>query len=118
MLKLEDVNIADSEIIKTFKTTDEIIIICNSVFNLATNKYVDKIKLTVKHWSSFRIKIFISSQPFSIAEETILKENEFEDFEVIQEVVAVNNLLWFRGFSKNSGNWMEYLFENATFEIT
>jgi hypothetical protein len=117
MLKLEDVNIADSEIIETLKTTDEIIIICGSAFNLITNKYIYRIKLVIKHWSSFRIKIFISSQPFSIMEETILKENEFEEFEIIQEVVAINNLLWFRGFSKNSGNWMEYLFENATFEI-
>jgi len=120
MLNIEDINIADSEIISTIKEKNKIIITCNSVYNLISHKYIDGIRITIKDWSDFKIKIFTSSQPFDVPSEKILKENEveeFEEFEIIQIIEKINNLLLLKGFSKNSGKWIEYLFENAVLEV-
>ena len=116
-MTLDEISLSDCIILKITKKNKIICIEFEQVFDIENKKFIKNCTISIMNWDIFIIKLFISSEPFSALIEKTLNENDFEAFEMIHEVELKGKELILKGFSKNSGYWMEWKFINSVQKI-
>lgn len=113
-MDITEISLSDCKIRSITKNKNNAIaIISESAYLINEKKFSKEVEIVIKDWEVFQIKLFISSKPFENPKEQILSEIDFEEFEVIQEIEKHGSTLLLKGFSRTSGAWMEYRFENS-----
>jgi hypothetical protein len=114
-ISIGDIDTADCEILSTDKNESYIKILFESAYNLKTSGYLNNVTILIKNWRRNTNRAYVSEAPFKKGEEIALRD--FEEYEIIQEIVSENESITFRGFSKKHGYWMESTFEECTVEV-
>ncbi|HCR3448884.1 hypothetical protein RM437_09015 [Citrobacter werkmanii] len=117
-IALNDLEFADCNVLETIKNDKSVTIKLSSAFYIPSSMFIHDIKLTISNWSIFSAYIYVSNSPFGVSDKKKLTDNTLEFFELIQEKECNNDDIVFRGFSKNSGQWMIYIFEKCEYEIS
>ncbi len=117
-MKLTEISLSDCIIRNITKENKCIQIEMEQIFEIESKKAIKNAVISIKDWDIFTAKIFISSKPFAKLIEKELTEAEYEEFKMIHEIEVNDNILILRGFSKNSGYWLEWKFVNSTFEVS
>lgn len=117
-IKLDDLELADCNILETIKSDKIISIKLSSAYHIHDSMYFDNVVLKISNWSDFSAYIYVSNIPFGTSEKIKLTDDSFESFELIQEKEINDEKIVLRGFSKESGQWLEYVFKNCMYSIT
>ena len=116
-MKIENIETADCTVKEIIKNNKSISIRFDKIYCLTEKKYKSNITLIIENWTKFLIKLYVTQKPFTEPEEFILNINKFESFDLIQEIDYNVSKLILKGFSKESGNWMVYEFNEYDYKI-
>lgn len=117
-MDLQQIETADCNILNIKVASDKIIINFESVYDLKSKSYINEVGLFVCNWTSFRARGFITDDPLKGSYfEKRMSLFELEYFERIQRILIKDNQLVLQGFSKESGNWLEYSFLDSEFRL-
>lgn len=116
-LNLEEISIADVPITKI--EVDAVLCImtvyCDRIFRVRDNKWLGKTRITIRDWTKFFLEKYVSYVPFAEGQTFQIDwTKQIETFEFIQEINCADNVLFLKGFSKESGVWLTYQFSNYT----
>lgn len=114
---VQNIETADCNILNTKISSNEIRIYFESVYDIDKKQYIDNMSLVILNWSNFEAKIFISNGFGEIPEEKKLSIYDLEFFEYIQTISVNGGKITLRGYSKDSGYWLEYHFSNSEFYL-
>jgi hypothetical protein len=115
-MNMENISTADCGILDTVINKNCIKILFDKIYNLKTKSYMKNVNIIVKNWKTIKNIKYVSKEPFDKNFEKITT-NEYKEHEIIQEVENKNELIIFKGFSKEDGYWMENIFEECIIEI-
>lgn len=117
-MDLQQIETADCNILNIKVASDKIIINFESVYDLKSKSYINEVGLFVCNWTSFSARGFITDDPLKGSYfEKRMSLFELEYFERIQRILIKDNQLVLQGFSKESGNWLEYSFLDSEFRL-
>lgn len=117
-MKIQELSIADYKVLSTeFDRSKSMKISTVGSYDVKLRKTYGVTKICITNWSSFSIRIFDSNEPFGEMKETSLDVKKIETFEYIQEAEIINNQLFLRGFSNESGRWLVYEFNKPQINI-
>jgi hypothetical protein len=116
-MDLINISVADCSVTNTIVDRDFVSIFFEQVYDIQKEEFIKNIKLQINNWKEFKIKVYISEQPFSKSIEKNLSISEYESFELIQEILAKDNILVLKGFSKDTGCWLEYIFKDYEYSL-
>jgi hypothetical protein len=119
-MQLEQISLADSRIIYTQVNLKDhsINIFSSSGYYIPERRILGEIRISLKGWSEFIIKKYISDDPSGLTTEMVLKPyEEMETFEFIQEIKFNDKMLSLSGFSKESKTWIVYEFKETKSEV-
>ncbi|MDR3353719.1 MAG: hypothetical protein LBO21_01620 [Synergistaceae bacterium] len=102
--------------IDDISTSDcKIKIIFENLYDIRNKNYIEGVCLVINHWGDIICREYITKSPF---EKGHWKQNiQIEHFEIIQEIERDDEKITLRGFSKETGNWMEYIIEKYSVTI-
>lgn len=115
-MDLSNVGVADCNIVKTIIGNAFVRIFFEQIYDIQKNEFIQNVELKINNWKEFKMKVYISEQPFSEPTEKYLSISEYELFELIQEILVEKNILILKGFSKNTGCWLEYIFKDYEYK--
>ena len=116
-MELEKFETADCTIKELVKNENEVRILFSFVYDIEREKYSENATLIISDWSDFITKLYISEKPHSSTQEIILNDENFEAFEIIQNIIIKDDKLILQGYSQPSGHWMEYIFTNCKYRM-
>lgn len=117
-MDLQQIETADCNILNIKVASDKIIINFESVYDLKSKSYINEVGLFVCNWTSFSARVFITDDPLKGSYfEKKLSLPELEYFEWVQRILIKENQLDLQGYSRESGNWLEYSFLDSEFRL-
>ncbi|MDO4229350.1 MAG: hypothetical protein Q4C98_06015 [Capnocytophaga sp.] len=116
-MNINDIETADIDVGKMEVSKNELSIYYDEVYFIPNKEYIKNIKIIIKDWEENIVTIYVSKDAFSQPQEVILKEQEIESFELIQEIVRQENDIILKGYSSISKNYMEYHIKKCDYEI-
>lgn len=117
-MDLQQIETADCNILNIKVASDKIIINFESVYDLKSKSYINEVGLFVCNWTSFSARVFITDDPLKGSYfEKKLSLPELEYFEWVQRILIKDNQLVLQGYSRESGNWLEYSFLDSEFRL-
>lgn len=117
-MDLQQIETADCNILNIQVASDKIIINFESVYDLKSKSYINEVGLFVCNWTSFSARVFITDDPLKGSYfEKKLSLPELEYFEWVQRILIKENQLDLQGYSRESGNWLEYSFLDSEFRL-
>ena len=117
-MKLDDFEFSDCNVKRTLIGDKVVSIILSSAYYIPDSIFIDNIILSIKNWSDFSAYMYISQSPFSVSEEKKLANDDFDFFDLIQEKEINSNEIILKGFGKNSGQWIKYIFKDCQYDIS
>ena len=116
-MDIRELIVTDYKVLSTESDASLLKITTTGSYNIVLNKEYKTTKICITEWSNFSIKKFISNEPFGEMRETFLELKDLETFEYIQEIEMLDNHLYLRGFSNESGAWLIYEFVDPQVNI-
>lgn len=117
-MDLQQIETADCNILNIKVASDKIIINFESVYDLKSKSYINEVGLFVCNWTSFSARVFITDDPLKGSYfEKRMSLFELEYFEWVQRILIKENQLDLQGYSRESGNWLEYSFLDSEFRL-
>lgn len=117
-MNIQHIETADCNILDTKIFSHEIKIYFASVYQLETKQRITNVCLSIFNWSFFEADVFIVNHLNNRFEQKTLFKYELEFFEYIQKISLEQNNFILQGYSKKSGNWLEYRFIDSDFCLT
>ncbi|TND10307.1 MAG: hypothetical protein FD123_555 [Bacteroidetes bacterium] len=119
-LDINNIEFADNNVIEMMFSDDHhVLSITTENSYLSSDKvWLGKTKLVVKNWERLTVEKYVSKIPDSKGETYEIDwRTEFLTFDMIQEVTIGPNELILKGFSKQNGDWLTYIFKNCSYTI-
>ena len=107
-LEIQDISLADYPIESFVIDNNTLKLVSSGGADLRRGVRLGKLFITITGWKRFTGVKFVSSKPFAPSTEHAMNEEEFEEFDLIQEIKLENSKIKLSGFSKQSGAWIEY----------
>ena len=120
-LSIEEISLPDVPITTMHIEAERCIVtICSDrIFKISDNKWLGKTQITVSDWEYLRVEKYVSQAPFTKGQTFQIDWTEqTETFEFIHEInCSDKEILALSGFSKESGAWLTYTFNNFRYDI-
>lgn len=116
-MNIQELSTTDYRVLSTELDTSSLEVTIAGSYDITLNKEYKTTKICITEWLAFLVKTYVSSEPFGEMKETLLKLKDLETFEYIQEIEMLDNQLYLRGFSNESGAWLIYEFVNPQIDI-
>lgn len=116
-MDLINISVADCNVTNTIADNNFVSVFFEQAYDIQKKEFIQNVELQINNWKEFKIKVYISEQPFSKFIEKNLSISEYESFEFIQEILAKDNILELKGLSKDTGCWLEYIFKDYEYSL-
>lgn len=114
-MELKNIETADCLVESTSFIENELRIKFETIYDLDRKEFIKDVELVIYNWSAFDAKIYIANA----AEEPFIGKNlstdDMEFFDLVQTINNEGDNLLLQGFSRGSGNWLEYHFDKCDF---
>ena len=107
-MRIEEISISDYRVLETEFEQLELKIVTEGSYDVKAGKSNGTTEITIKNWSEIFFKLFVSDDSFRGLNGVELNSENVETFEFIQEIVIDDKTLQLKGFSIESGAWLEY----------
>jgi hypothetical protein len=114
---LTDIEVSDLPVISTGVNSNDVKILFSEIYLVEEKKYISNIFLEIIKWTELNIQTYIFKDAKSQPEINKIDISHFEDFDLIQEIIIQGNELILGGFSKKTGNWLEYIFKDYEYKL-
>ncbi len=114
-MEIKNIETADCRVLSTSIIANKFIIKFESIYDIVIKQFIENVDLVIYDWSCFEAKIYIANAPRESFVEVNLTSDKMEFFDFIQGIEAYEDYLLLQGFSRESGNWLEYCFKSGKF---
>ncbi|MDH2913767.1 hypothetical protein ACX122_21400 [Kosakonia cowanii] len=114
-MEIKNIETADCRVQSTSIIANKFIIKFESIYDILIKQFIENVDLVIYDWSSFEAKLYIANAPRESFVEVNLTPDKMEFFDFIQGIEAYEDYLLLQGFSRESGNWLEYCFKSGKF---
>ncbi|KAF9658480.1 hypothetical protein HBA12_14995 [Tenacibaculum mesophilum] len=98
---------------------DEMDIVSEGSVRISDLKKFKETRIKIKNWEELRVRKYVTQNPFDNGDSIEIDwADNLETFDYIQELILKEeSKLILNGFSKESGAWLTYEFNNFDYEI-
>lgn len=114
-MEIKNIEIADCRVLSTSIIANKFIIKFESIYDVVIKQFIENVDLVIYDWSSFEAKLYIANALRESFVEVNLTTDKMEFFNFIQGIEVYEGNLLLQGFSRESGNWLEYRFKSGKF---
>ena len=120
-LDINNIEFADNKVVEMtfFDNYRTLSITIENSYSTSDKVWLGKTKLVIKNWEELSVQKYVTKVPDSKGETYEIDwRTELLTFDMIQEVIVKPNELSLKGFSKQNGDWITYLFKNCIYDIS
>lgn len=98
---------------------DEMDIVSEGSLRIGDLKKFEETRIKIKNWEELRVRKYVTQNPFDNGDSLEIDwTDNLETLDFIQELILKDeSRLFLSGFSKESGAWLTYEFNNFEYEI-
>lgn len=112
-MEIKNIETADCRVLSTSISTNELRIKFESIYDISIKQFIKDVDLVIYDWCSFEAKLYITNAPGGSFIGINLTTDKLEFFSLIQNIEINEGDLLLQGFSRESGNWLEYRFKSG-----
>ena len=120
-LEIDNISLSDFRIknISLGEDYDQIDIVSEGSYRISDLKIFEETRITIKNWDELRVRKYVTQTPFDNGDTIEINwADNLETFDFIHELILKEeSRLILNGFSKESGSWLTYEFDNFEYEI-
>jgi hypothetical protein len=120
-LEIENISLSDFRIknISLGEDYDEMDIVSEGSVRISDLKKFEETRIKIKNWEELRVRKYLTQNPYDNGDSLEIDwADNLETFDFIQELILKEeSRLILNGFSKESGAWLTYEFNNFEYEI-
>lgn len=114
-MELINIETADCCVESTSLIGNELRIKFEEVYDIEKKDFIKDVELVIYNWTAFEAKVYNASAPGEPFMEKKLTNDNMEFFDLVQTINKEGDYLLLQGFSRKSGNWLEYHFDKCNF---
>lgn len=114
-MELKNIETADCCVESTSLIENELRIKFETIYDLEKKEFIENVELVIYNWSAFDAKVYIANAPGEPFIEKNLSTDNMEFFDLVQTINKEGDNVLLQGFSRESGNWLEYHFDKCGF---
>ena len=120
-IEIDNISLSDFRIknISLGKDYDEMDIVSEGSVRISDSKKFEETRIKINNWEELRVHKYVTQNPFDNGDSIEIDwVDNLETFDFIQELILKEeSRLILNGFSKESGAWLTYEFNNFDYEI-
>lgn len=116
-MKLVEIETADCQVLRTSLGTSGFSVHFKEIYDLNIGCYVNDVVLSIGDWRELVMTAFATDPQGLTIRRKQLSMDEFEAFDLVQEILIAESGLTLNGFSKDSNDWLSYEFVNCSYAV-